>query len=113
MRGIGPAVIVLAIVALQIGQPHPVYAQAPADSARSIREALPLFEKNRCSSFREPADQLYCGDPELNAAAVKLSAAIQDRLDRIANRPPAIAGNAEWIRARDSSVGTFGTPRIS
>jgi uncharacterized protein YecT (DUF1311 family) len=113
MRGIGPAIIVLAVVAIQIGQAHPLYAQGPADSTRSIREALPLFEKNRCSSFREPADQLYCGDPELNAASVKLSAAIQDRLDRIANRPLAIAENAEWIRDRNSSCAIFGAQSIS
>src|SRR5437868_12326678 len=113
MRGIGPAIIVLAVVGIQIGQAHPWYAQGPADSTRSISEALPLFDKNRCSSFREPADQLYCGDPELNAASVKLSAAIQDRLNRIANRPLAIAENAEWIRDRNSSCGIVGTQSMS
>jgi len=113
MRGIGPAIIVLVVGAMQISEAHPVHAQGPADSTRSIGEALPLFEKNRCSSFREPADQLYCGDPELNAASVKLSAAIQDRLERIANRPLAIAENAEWIRDRNSSCGIFGTQSIS
>src|SRR5436190_24279804 len=112
MRGIGPAIIVLVVGAMQITEAHPVHAQGPADSARSIREALPLFEKNRCSSFREPADQLYCGDPELNAASVKLSAAIQDRLDRIADRPLLIAENAECSRDQSSSCGIVGTQRI-
>jgi uncharacterized protein YecT (DUF1311 family) len=113
MRGIEPAFILLATVAIMVGPAHPVHAQGPTDSTRPISEALPLFEKNRCSIFRQPADQLYCGDPELNAASVKLSAAIQDRLDRIANRPLAIAENAEWIRDRNSSCGIFGTQSIS
>jgi uncharacterized protein YecT (DUF1311 family) len=100
---------VLAIVAVQIGLAHPAYAEGPADSVRAVSEALPLFGKNRCSKLRDPADQLFCGDPELNAAAARLSTAIQDRLDRLANRPLAIAENAEWIRNRDSSCGIFGT----
>jgi len=104
MRG-----IVLAVVAAQIGWAHPAYAEGTPDSMRAISEALPLFEKNHCKMFRDPADQLFCGDPELNAVAARLRPAIQDRLDRLANRPLAIAENAEWIRNRDSSCGIFGT----
>jgi uncharacterized protein YecT (DUF1311 family) len=104
MRGVW-----LAVVALWLGLAHPAYAEGTADSVQSIRDALSLFEKNRCQVFKDPADQLFCGDPELNAIGVRLSAAIQDRLNRIANRPLAIAENAEWVRNRDSSCGIFGT----
>ena len=41
MRGIGPAIIVLVVGAMQISEAHPVHAQGPADSTRSISEALP------------------------------------------------------------------------
>ena len=89
MRG-----IVLAVVAIQIGLALPACAEGPADSSRSIRDALPLFDKNRCEVFRTPAEQLFCGDPELNAISAKLNAAIQDRFNRLANRRLAIAENA-------------------
>ena len=41
---------------------------------------LPLFAKNNCASLRETADQLFCGDPDLNALAPRLSAAVEARL---------------------------------
>jgi uncharacterized protein YecT (DUF1311 family) len=107
--GVGMRGIVLAVVAAQIGWAHPAYSEGTPDSMRAISEALPLFEKNHCKMFRDPADQLFCGDPELNAVAARLRTSIQDRLDRLANRPLAIAENAEWIRNRDSSCGIFGT----
>ena len=108
MRG-----ILLAAVALQICSAHSAFAESQAAGpARSMTEALPLFEKNRCSVFKDPADQLFCGDPELNAIATRLSTAIDDRLRRVANRPLAIAENAEWIRERDSSCGIFQTQAI-
>jgi uncharacterized protein YecT (DUF1311 family) len=103
MRG-----ILLAIVAIQIGLAHPAWAQNAGDSDRSISETLPLFGKNHCEAFNDPADQLFCGDPELNAAAARLNGAIQERLNRIPNRRLAIEENAEWIKDRNSSCGIFG-----
>jgi uncharacterized protein YecT (DUF1311 family) len=108
MRG-----IVLAVVAIQIGLALPARAETSADSDRSIGEALPLFDRNHCGAFRDPADQLFCGDPELNAASAKLNSAIQERLDRLPNRRLAIEENAEWIRSRNSSCGIFGKQNIS
>ena len=107
MRG-----MVLAVVAIRIGLACPAYAEGPADSGRSIGEALPLFGKNHCEVLKNPAEQLFCGDPELNAVAVKLNAAIQDRLSRLANRRLAIEENAEWIKNRNSSCGIFGRQSI-
>lgn len=103
MRG-----MVLAVVASLIGLAHPAVADDSPDSARPIRDALPLFGANHCEVLRDLTEQLFCGDRDLNAAAVKLTAAIQDRLNRLANRRLAIAENAEWVRERNSSCGTFG-----
>ena len=100
--------IVLAVVAIQVGLAHPACAQTPADVDRSLSEALPLFGKNQCEPIKDPAEQLFCGDPELNAAAARQSSAIQDRLDRLPNRRQAIEENAQWIKARNSSCGIFG-----
>jgi uncharacterized protein YecT (DUF1311 family) len=108
MRGIG-----LAVVAIQIGLAHPAYAQSSAGADRSSSEALPLFDRNSCGAFRDPADQLFCGDPELNDASAKLKTAIQERLNRVPNRRLAIEENAEWIRDRNSSCGIFGRQSIS
>src|SRR4051812_47165237 len=101
MRG-----IVLAVVAIQIGLAHPASAETP------MQAGLPLFDSNHCGAIREPAAQLFCGDPELNAASARLTKAVEDRLSRLANRRRAIAENAEWIRNRDSSCGTFGKQSI-
>jgi uncharacterized protein YecT (DUF1311 family) len=99
--------IVLAVVAIQIGLALPAHAEGAAGADRSISASLPLFERNHCGVFKDPAEQLFCGDPELNAASARLNGAIQDRLDRLANRRLAIEENAEWIRDRDSSCGIF------
>jgi uncharacterized protein YecT (DUF1311 family) len=107
MRG-----IVLAIVAIQIGLSLPARAQGPADTDRSISDILPLFTKNHCEEIKSPADQLFCGDPALNAVANKLNSAIQQRLNRIPNRRLAIEENAEWIRDRNSSCGIFGRQNV-
>lgn len=104
--------IVLAVVAIQVGLAHPACAQTPADADRSIIEALPLFDKNHCEKTKDPAEQLFCGDPELGAAAARLSSAIQDRLDRLPNRHLAIEENAEWIKDRNSSCGIFGKQSV-
>lgn len=99
--------IALAVVTIQIGLAHPACAESAGKADRSIGESLPLFEKNHCEAFKEVADQIFCGDPRLGGAAAKLNAAIQDRLNRLANRRLAIEENAEWIRARNSSCGIF------
>jgi uncharacterized protein YecT (DUF1311 family) len=104
--------IVLAIVAIQIGLGHPAVAEDSPASDQSISQGLPLFGKNNCAGVKDPADQLFCGDPELNDAAARLNSAIQDRLARLANRRLAIAENAGWIRDRNSSCGIFGTQSI-
>jgi uncharacterized protein YecT (DUF1311 family) len=49
-----------------------------------------------------------CGDPDLNAAGDKLSMAIQERLNRLADRRVAIEDNAQWIKDRNRSCGIFG-----
>jgi uncharacterized protein YecT (DUF1311 family) len=108
MRG-----IVLAVAALQISLALPAWAESPADAEGSISQALPLFESNHCRAIRDPAEQLFCGDPELNAAAAKLNAAIQQRLSRLTNRGIAIEENAEWIRNRNASCGIVGRQGIA
>jgi uncharacterized protein YecT (DUF1311 family) len=99
--------IVLAVVAIQIGLASPARAEDPAEADQAISQSLPLFERNHCRIFRELAEQLFCGDPDLNAASARLNSAIQERLDRLANRRLAIEENAEWIRDRNSSCGIF------
>ena len=105
--------IVLAIVAIQIGLAPAAHAENPANPDRSISDLLPLFGKNHCEELRDPAEQLFCGDPELNGVAVRMNSAIQERLDRIPHRRLAIEENAEWIRARNSSCGIFGRQSVS
>jgi uncharacterized protein YecT (DUF1311 family) len=111
--GMGMRAIVLAVVALQVGLGHPALADDPADSDRSIGEMLPLFGKNHCGEARDPADQIFCGDPELSDASARLNSAIEDRLNRLADRRLAIEENAEWIANRNSSCGIFGRRGIS
>ena len=106
MRG-----IMLAVVAIQIGLALP--ARAEDHAGRPISEALPLFSSNHCEAFKDPAEQLFCGDPELDGAAAKLNTAIRERLNRLANRRLAIEENAEWIKNRNSSCGIFGKQSIS
>ena len=68
---------------------------------------LPLYDKNNCKEIRDAAGQLFCGDPELNAASARLSSAVQDRMNRLPDRRLAVEENAEWIRLRNSSCGVF------
>jgi uncharacterized protein YecT (DUF1311 family) len=98
----------LAVVAVQLGLAHPLLAQDSSGSGRSISEKLPLFVKNRCEIHKDPANQLFCADPELIAAGEKLAAAIQERLSRLPDRLLAVEENAEWIRNRNQSCGIFG-----
>ena len=111
--GTGMRGIVLAAVAIQLGVALPALAENTPDTERPISEVLPLFERNHCAAFRDAADQLFCGDPDLNDAAAKLNIAIQNRLNRLANRRLAIEENAEWIRDRNSSCGIFANQRLS
>jgi uncharacterized protein YecT (DUF1311 family) len=104
---IGMRGIVLAVVAIQIGLAHPALAEDSV-AERPISQMLPLFEKNHCDGFKDPAEQLFCGDPELNDASAKQNSAIQERLNRIPNRRLAIEENAQWIKDRNSSCGIFG-----
>src|ERR1700685_1624736 len=100
--------IALPIIAIQMGLTHPARAEDPTEAGRSIGDALPLFGKNHCGDLKDPADQLFCGDPELEKLAPRLNSAIQERLNRLPNRRLAIEENAEWIRNRNSSCGIFG-----
>jgi uncharacterized protein YecT (DUF1311 family) len=109
----GMRAIALAVVAIQIGLGGLARAETTPGTDRSIQELLPLFSKNHCVEIKNPADQLFCGDPELNSTAGKLNSAIQARLDRIPNHPLAIEENAEWIRARNSSCGIYRQQSVS
>lgn len=104
--------IALAIVAIQVGLGNPARAESSPDADRLIRGTLPLFGANHCETIKAPADQIICGDPELNDASARLKSAIQDRLNRLSDRRLAIAENAEWIRDRNSSCGIFGEVSI-
>lgn len=103
--------ILLAVIAVQIGLMHAVRAESPAD--RPLTDILPLFVKNHCEEIKDPADQIFCGDPELSAAAPRLSRAIAERLNRLPNRRLAIEENAEWIRDRNSSCGILGRQSVA
>jgi uncharacterized protein YecT (DUF1311 family) len=106
MRAILLAVFAIQVgLASQIGLMHSACAEAPTVPERPISETLPLFGKNHCESVKDPADVLFCGDPELNDAAAKLNGAIQARLNRLPDRRLAIEENAEWILDRNSSCG--------
>jgi uncharacterized protein YecT (DUF1311 family) len=84
------------------------FAQDSADSDHSIGEKLPLFAKNHCETHKDPANQLICADPALSAAAATLNAAIQERLNRLADRRVGIEENAEWTHDRNQSCAIFG-----
>jgi uncharacterized protein YecT (DUF1311 family) len=88
-------------------------AENPMDGDRSLSQMLPLFDKNNCNEVRDAAGQLFCGDPELNAASARLNSALQDRMSRLPDRRLAVEENAEWIRLRNSSCGVFGQQSVS
>src|ERR1700758_5085403 len=94
----------LSLVAALFGL-APALAQVSPEAGHSIIEKLPLFAKNHCETHKDPANQLICADPELGVAAVKLNAAIDERLNRLADRRVAIEENAEWARERNQSCG--------
>src|SRR4051812_29667463 len=99
--------IIVACIAIQIGLALPASGQPSPDATGQSGEMLPLFEKNHCGALKNRADQLFCGDPELNALSARLNRAIQDRIDRVPNIKEAIDENAEWIRNRNSSCSIF------
>jgi len=106
--GIEMRSIVLAFLLLQLGWAPPAYAQ----SASPMAGMLPLFAKNNCASLKETAEQLFCGDLDLNALAPRLSAAVEARLSRIVDRRQAAEENVEWIESRNASCGIFGVQPI-
>src|SRR5271163_3444669 len=95
---IGMRVFALAILAIQFGLALPVRSDNASDSRLSIADILPLFARNHCEEIKVPVDQLFCGDPALNAAGDKLGSAIAKPLNRIPDRRLAIEENAEWVR---------------
>jgi uncharacterized protein YecT (DUF1311 family) len=97
--------IVLAFLLLQLGWASPADAQSASSPMAGM---LPLFAKNNCASLKDTADQLFCGDPDLNALAPRLSAAVEARLSRIVDRRQAVEENVEWITDRNASCGVFG-----
>jgi len=109
---IGMRVFALAILAIQFGLALPARSDNASDSSLSIADILPLFARNHCEEIKVPVDQLFCGDPALNAAGDKLGSAIAERLNRIPNRRLAIEENAEWVRDRNSSCGILGRQPI-
>jgi len=111
--GMAMRALVLAMIVIQVGLGHAAYAENSQPSARSISEALPLFDKNRCTEVKDPADRIFCGDPELNDAAPRLSSAIEGRLNRLSDRRLAIEENAEWIKNRNASCGIFGNEAVT
>jgi len=102
----------LAVVAAQLALAHPLLAQDSPIGSHSISEKLPLFAKNHCETHKEPANQLFCADPQLIAAGEKLATAIQERLNRVPDRLLAVEENAQWIRDRNQSCGIFGRDPI-
>jgi uncharacterized protein len=108
--------IALGIIALQIflGQAGQAQSQ-DTDLKQSVSKALPLFEKNNCKVIENPADQLFCGDPELSAALDRLSSAIQKKMNQLAvwEHYALIENNAEWGRDRNSSCGISGRDAIA
>jgi len=98
----------LVAAAIHLGLACPALAQ----DVRAIGDRLPLFAKNHCESHRDAASQMICGDPDLDAAGDKLGVAIQERLNRLADRRAAIEDNAQWIRDRNRSCSIFGRSAV-
>ncbi|MBW8857450.1 MAG: hypothetical protein JF604_24670, partial [Bradyrhizobium sp.] len=94
-------------IAAQLAWMLPACAESTPETDRSLRDALPLFEKNRCADVKDPAAQLFCGDPDLQDVGARLNVAVQDRVNRMADRPMAIEENVEWIKGRSLSCGIF------
>jgi len=106
----------VAVVAVQLALAQSVLAQSsPSPSppiANAISKRYPQFASNHCETHKNPANQLFCAAPELSAMAAKLASAIEERLDRLPDRLPAIEENAQWIRDRNQSCGILGNNPI-
>jgi uncharacterized protein YecT (DUF1311 family) len=103
-------VLIAAIAAqlgFQVGLMNPACAENAPEADRSLAETLPLFDKNRCGELKDQAERFFCGDPELQAAGMRLNVALQERMSRIADRRIAIEENVEWVRSRNLSCGLF------
>jgi len=105
----------LAVLAIQLALAPALLAQGSPDTSSGsnpLSRKYPLFASNHCETHKNSANQLFCADPELNAIAAKLASAIQERLNRLPDRLPAVEENAQWIRDRNLSCGIFGTDPI-
>ena len=111
LGAIGMRLIVLTVLALLTLPAASGFAQS-GTSDRSVADRLPLFAGNNCQQIRDPGNQLFCGDPELSAAAEKLNTAIEARLARLPDRLPGIEENAIWIRQRNLGCGIVGQTAI-
>jgi uncharacterized protein YecT (DUF1311 family) len=98
--------ILLAVLAL--GCAPPAAAQGPSTSTGGMAAMLPLFAKNGCAELKDTAEQLFCGDPDLNALVGRLGKAVEGRLGRLPDRRLAVEENVEWIKNRNASCGLFG-----
>jgi uncharacterized protein YecT (DUF1311 family) len=103
--------VLLLIAAVLFGLSHPLFAQDTAEPDHSISERLPLFSANRYATIRDQAEQLFCGDAELNAVAARSNDAVQLRLGRLGDRSLAVEENVAWIRERNSSCGILAKTR--
>jgi uncharacterized protein YecT (DUF1311 family) len=106
-------IVTLAVAAILIGTAFSVRAETVSEPDRSLRDMLPLFETSRCAEIKDTAEQLFCGDPELRSAGTRLNAAVQERVNRIADRRIAIEENVEWIADRNLSCGIFDNQNIA
>jgi uncharacterized protein YecT (DUF1311 family) len=111
-RIFGVRAALLFVAAVQFLLAHPLRAQDSSVQDHSIGEKLPLFATNHCAIIRDQAEQLFCGDAELNVAASRLNDAVQARLSRLPDRSLAVEENVAWIRARNSSCGIFGRDAV-
>jgi uncharacterized protein YecT (DUF1311 family) len=100
--------VLLLIAAVLFGLSHPLFAQDTAEPDHSISERLPA---NHCATIRDQAEQLFCGDAELNAVAARSNDAVQLRLGRLGDRSLAVEENVAWIRERNSSCGILAKTR--
>ena len=103
--------VLIAAIAAQVGSlvglMNPACAESTPEADRSLTETMPLFDKNRCADLKDQEERFFCGDPELHATGIRLNAALQERMNRIADRRIAIEENVEWIRSRNLSCGLF------
>jgi hypothetical protein len=68
-RDFGMRIIMLAAAAALIGTGFSVRAEGTPESDRSLRDALPLFETNRCAEVRDTAGHCSAAIPNCAARA--------------------------------------------